>query len=210
MQEPAAAAASLAAGLTLGFYAGISPGPLFTLVVSETLRNGIRAGFLVAAAPLITDLPIVALSVILLAALPDAGPVLGLLSIAGGLYLIHLGLHGIRFSGDSRDTPPAPATGSLFRGVAANFTNPSPYLFWGTVGGPLLLSTWRASPAAAVAFLIGFYGLLVGSKCALALASGHSRKFLKNRAYTWTLRTLGALLLAFAALFLYRGVTALF
>jgi threonine/homoserine/homoserine lactone efflux protein len=46
--------------LVFGLSAGLSPGPLMTLVIAETLKRGIPAGIRIAVAPLITDLPIIA------------------------------------------------------------------------------------------------------------------------------------------------------
>ncbi|NCD26558.1 MAG: hypothetical protein EOL86_13335, partial [Deltaproteobacteria bacterium] len=69
MFDPTSAAAS---GLVLGLSAGLSPGPLLTLMLSETLRHGVRAGLLVAVAPLISDLPIIILVTGLYWLLPDS------------------------------------------------------------------------------------------------------------------------------------------
>ena len=44
----------LTLGTVLGLSAGLAPGPLLTLVISETLQHDIRAGIKVAVAPFIT------------------------------------------------------------------------------------------------------------------------------------------------------------
>ena len=49
----------LAMGTFLGLAAGFAPGPLLTLVISETLQHDIKSGVKVALAPIITDLPII-------------------------------------------------------------------------------------------------------------------------------------------------------
>ena len=54
--------ALVSAGLVYGLSAGFSPGPLMALVISQTLKHGIREGAKVAVAPLITDLPIILLA----------------------------------------------------------------------------------------------------------------------------------------------------
>lgn len=46
----------LSVGAVLGLSSGLSPGPLLALVISETLRHGVKAGVKVALAPIITDL----------------------------------------------------------------------------------------------------------------------------------------------------------
>jgi len=49
-------------GTLLGLSAGIAPGPLLTLVISETLQKDIKAGIRVALAPMFTDVPIIVIS----------------------------------------------------------------------------------------------------------------------------------------------------
>ncbi len=166
--------ASLILGVSYGFAAGVSPGPMLGLVISQTLRRGWRAGNLVALAPLFSDLPIVALAVLLAGRLPRAG--LGWLGVAGGLFVIYLGIESIRAAravvgGDQADAADQsraaadPARCVLWRAVATNLLNPHPYLFWATAGAPLLLQTSSDSGAGGAAlFLAGFYALLVGSK----------------------------------------------
>jgi threonine/homoserine/homoserine lactone efflux protein len=58
--------AVLLTGAVLGFSAGVAPGPLLVFVISETLRFGVRSGFKVPAAPLITDPPIIVLTLLLI------------------------------------------------------------------------------------------------------------------------------------------------
>jgi threonine/homoserine/homoserine lactone efflux protein len=116
------------------------------------------------------------------------------------LYLAWLGLQGMRFRGVELE-PTAPA-GSLRRGAITNFLNPSPYLFWLAVGAPTVLAAWRQGWPAVVAFVVTFYGLLVGSKVLLALALGRARHLLRSGGYIALMRGLGLLLLAYALLFL--------
>ncbi|MDS4028903.1 MAG: LysE family transporter [Candidatus Contendobacter sp.] len=195
--------AFLLSGILLGLSGGLAPGPLLTLVASETLRHGARAGIRVALAPLLTDLPIILATVLLLRPLTDQATPLALLHLSGGLYLAWLGLQGVRFRGAELEST-AP-TDSLWRGVIANFLNPSPYLFWLAVGTPTVLAAWREGWPAAVAFVVAFYGLLVGSKVLLAVVLGRARHLLRSGGYIVLMRSLGLLLLIYALLFLRAG-----
>ena len=67
----------LTIGAILGLSAGFAPGPLLALVLSETLRRNTRAGIMVALAPICTDLPIIALSVLVLSRLSEYNHILG-------------------------------------------------------------------------------------------------------------------------------------
>jgi len=80
----------LISGILFGLVAGISPGPLLTLVISETLKHNKREGIIVASAPILTDVPIVLLSVFILAKLSNFNFVLGIISILGALFIGYL------------------------------------------------------------------------------------------------------------------------
>lgn len=182
----------------MGLNAGISPGPLLALVIAASLRSGLAGGLLVALSPLITDLPIIVLSVLLVGSLPpEAARWVGTL---GGLVVVWMGIQTIRSGrkavlpseGDSQ----AELRRELWRGVTVNALNPHPYLFWATVGAPALVSGWRESPLHALAFLVPFYVLLVGSKAAIAWLVSRQSGGLSQAWYRRTLQGSGVLLLA--------------
>lgn len=199
------AAGALVAGFVFGLSGGVSPGPLLTLVISETLNHGVGAGVRVAVAPLITDLPIVGVVLLVLSRLNAAEPVLGVVSLVGAAFLAVLGVRGLTFRGAVLEEG-QPASRSLAKGVATNFLNPSPYLFWLTIGGPMVVRAAASGVAIAGAFVAVFYVMLVGSKVALAVAVGRSRRLLNSAAFVWLNRALGAVLLVFATLFVRDGL----
>jgi threonine/homoserine/homoserine lactone efflux protein len=83
----------------------------------------------------------------------------------------------------------------LGRAVVTNALSPHPYLFWAVVGAPLIVRGANATgPAGAVAFLVGFYALLVGVKLMLAQIAGHTRGWLRGPAYRGVLIVSGLLL----------------
>ncbi|HAS86043.1 MAG TPA: hypothetical protein DCS31_04500, partial [Candidatus Competibacteraceae bacterium] len=118
----------LLAGALFGLSGGLSPGPLLALVLNETLRYGVRGGIRVALAPLLTDAPIILITIGLLWPLTNRSLPLAVINIGGGGYLVWLGIEGLRFRGVQRTL--VNRADSLRRGVIANFLNPSPYLFW--------------------------------------------------------------------------------
>jgi threonine/homoserine/homoserine lactone efflux protein len=198
----------LAVGTLLGLSAGFSPGPLLTLVVSETLRHGVGAGIRVALAPLLTDLPIIAVSLLVLVRLSSHAGVLGLVSLAGAAVVCYLGCECLRTTDLVIETG-AGVSRSLRRGVLVNFLSPHPYLFWLSVGAPGVLRARGHSLAAAVAFVGGFYFFLVGSKVFLAWAAGRAGAHLRGPSYRYLMRFLGLGLLLLAAFLLRDGVRLL-
>ena len=200
-----ASSSLVTSGVVLGLSAGLSPGPLMTLVITETLKRGIPAGARIAAAPLITDPPIIAGSVFLLAAMAQAMRLVGGIGILGGFYIVWLGIENIRFNGAVAERAPSGAS-QLRKGIIANLLNPNPYVFWLMVGAPLILKTAQTGWPAAALFLVLFYGSLVGSKLLVAVIVGHSRHFLQSRTYIWIIRSLGILLVVFAGFFFKAGL----
>ena len=43
-----------------------------------------------------------------------------------------------------------------------NMLSPNAYIFWSTIAGPIFLEGWRQAPAHGLAFMLGFYGALIG------------------------------------------------
>jgi threonine/homoserine/homoserine lactone efflux protein len=191
----------LFSGVVLGLSAGLSPGPLLTLVISETLKHDIKEGIKVSVAPLLTDLPIVLITILVLSRLLNMLPVLGIVSLLGCAFLSYLGFESITFKGVDIDVEQAKPQ-SIKKGVIANFLNPSPYMFWFTIGAPLVLKALKISLFSASLFILSFYVFLVGSKVLVAIVIGKSRFFLKSRNYVYTIRFLGVILLVFALIFL--------
>lgn len=153
----------LTQGLVLGAAAAAQPGPFQAFLLSLVLRGGWRRALPAAFAPLISDGPIVAL---VLLVLTQVSPIfLSILQIGGGLFLLYLGWSAYRASQTivAGQAPVAAQTGrTVGQAALMNLLSPSPYIFWATIAGPILIEGWRNSPALGLAFLAGFYIALIG------------------------------------------------
>jgi len=198
----------LSTGALLGLSAGIAPGPLLALVVSETLAHDLKAGIKVALAPLITDLPIILMTTLLLAHLSHFNMVLGCISVFGGFFVSYLGIECIRTRAIHLEKEPAPEN-SIKKGILVNALSPHPYLFWFSVGGPTLIKALQSDVAGIPAYLISFYGLLVGSKIILAVLVAKSRAFLSGMLYINVMRFLGFCLCGLAGFLFTDGLKLL-
>lgn len=198
----------LGMGIILGLSAGFAPGPLLTLVISETLQHNLRAGLKVALAPLITDLPIVLAVFLVLRHGYDSAPFLGILALGGSIFLLTLAWQNLTLSSPDISSEPLPER-SWRKGILANFLSPHPYLFWLSVGGPILSRALQVQALAAVFFVIGFYICLVGAKLLLAWMTERSKGFIRGRWYRWSMRILGLLLVLLAGLLGYEGLQLL-
>ncbi|MBU2620847.1 MAG: LysE family transporter [Proteobacteria bacterium] len=192
----------LTIGTVLGLSAGFAPGPLLTLVISETLQHDIKSGIKVSLAPIITDLPIIILTLFILSKLSNFHNILGLISLTGGLFILFMGYKSLRTKGVKINLDGIKPK-SLIKGVLANALSPHPYLFWFTVGAPIMTKAMLQNISAPLAFIISFYTFLVGSKIVLAILIGKSKSLLSGKMYIFTMRFLG-LVLCVLAIVLFR------
>jgi threonine/homoserine/homoserine lactone efflux protein len=180
---------------------------LLALVIRSSLERGFAAGARVAISPLLTDAPVIAVAVVLAARLPVT--VVGALGIGGGAFVLWLGVKALR-----EQTPPSEAAADttsahtdLRRGVLTNLLSPHPWVFWITVGAPILVG---GGIGGAALFLGAFYLLLVGTKVALAWIVATGRSWLiEGRGYAAALRVSGLLLIAAGILLIIEGTSVL-
>jgi threonine/homoserine/homoserine lactone efflux protein len=197
-----------AAAVVLGLSAGLSPGPLLALTIAQSLRHGSREGIRVAVAPLLTDVPIILASCLLLAHVADSRPILGVFTLLGATFVSYLAIESLR--SPSLDlTTASSGPSSVGKGFIVNALSPHPYLFWFTVGAPMVLKAWAVSPVAALGFPLCFLASLVGVKVAVALLTGRSRALLSERVYATTMRLLGLALAVFAVMLARQGLAML-
>ena len=198
----------IGAAVVLGLSAGISPGPLLALVISQTMRYGTREGIKVAIAPLVTDAPIIAVSVFLVARFADIRGLLGLISIAGGLFVIYLAWETLSAKQPSADMAQGQAE-SLGRGIIVNALSPHPYIFWITVGSPMIIRAYRESPLHAVLFILAFLACLIGAKVLVAYLVGRTKRVFTGGVYRTIMALIGLALFAFAVILIRDGLAML-
>jgi len=168
-------------GATLGLSATIMPGPFQAYLLSQALKNGWKHTLPLALTPLITDGPIIALVLYALNQTPQY--LLDMLRIMGGLFMLYLS-RGVflNLKDSSPIEKPLKKTirQSFFNAVVMNVLNPNPYIFWGMVAGPILLSGWRESMGSGVSFVIGFYGTFIMSLSVLIITFAVTGKINKK------------------------------
>ena len=164
-------------GIGLGLAAAAQPGPYQAYLLSQTMQNGWRRTLPAALAPLISDGPIIVLVLLVLSRVPawlQRG-----LYVAGGLFILYLARsawqawHSFDASGWPRVGPSQRQ--SVWHAALMNALNPGPYIYWSLVTGPILLHGWQAAPAFGIAFLVGFYTIMVGALVGIILLFGLAR-----------------------------------
>lgn len=187
----------LTIGIILGLSAGFTPGPLLTLVVSETLEHGIKAGIKVSIAPIITDLPIIIITIYVFSQLSNFNNILGVVSLVGGCFVLFLAYESLS-SKTKEINFEEEIPKSLAKGILANVLSPYPYLFWLSVGAPIMTKAQDLNRLAPLAFILAFYVFLLGSKILLAILVGKSKSFLSSDVYIYIKRFLGLVLCVLA------------
>ncbi|MCK5146449.1 LysE family transporter [bacterium] len=198
----------LAMGLVLGLSAGFTPGPLSTLIITETLQYNAKSGMKVALAPIIVDFPIIILSVLILQNLSNFDIIMGVISMVGGSVVLGMGYKSFlakEIAVNLEKSNPK----SLSKGVLVNALSPHPYIFWFSVGAPMLTKAMDVNNVAPALFVGSFYLMLVGVKMMLALLTGKSKGYLTGKRYRVIMRVLGLVLVLFAIMLFKEGLELL-
>ena len=208
MIEPLAIPAALGIGMTLGLSGGLAPGPMTALVIAQTLRFGFKEGRTIAFAPLMTDAPLMAGSLWMVASAQSHPQVLAVIALLGAVVLFWLAWDIARAAPPSVvDVGEAPQ--SVRKAILTNLLNPHAWLFWFAIGGPTLAAALAGSWAAAVAFCVGFFGCLCGVKVVLAWGVARTGDVIVGRWWQPVMRFLGAAQVVLPLLLVRDGVQGL-
>jgi len=192
----------LLTGLFLGITAGISPGPLMALVISETLRKGRIQGIKVSLAPLFTDIPLILLIIFVLKHIKNIEFLPGIISAVGSIFLFYLGYKDFKSDNIKLQTGDMESN-SFKKGVLTNLLNPHPYIFWLFVGVPFMI---KGNSIEKAAFVVSFFSGIVGSKICLTLIVEKSKNFIESKYYVWIIKSLGLILIFFGLILLKDAV----
>jgi len=191
-------------GSSYAFAAAIQPGPLQAFLISRVAASGWRRTLPACLAPLVSDGPIAAVAVFLLAHLPPQA--LHVLQAAGGLLLIYFAwITFVEWRSHSEPESSKSAPRTFFEAVLVNLLNPNPYLGWALVLGPALHTAWQEHAPSAIALIVAFYGTMAFTLAGFVLLVGTAGYFGARAQRTLVgisaglLAGLGAYLLANAA-----------
>jgi len=193
-------------GLTLGLTAGLKPGPLGIFVIHQTMTKGSKDGFIASLAPWISDGPIILLSLFLTVALKDLTWFVSLISLAGSLYLISIAVKILK-APHSINPSKGGGSSSLLGAVKVNLLNPSPYIFWLTIGGGIIS---KGTLLEGVLFIAAALGTLSMTKFTVAVLMQRLGKRFNPKIYSLVLRALSLPLFLFSGQLLYSSIVIWF
>ncbi len=196
---------SLLLGFALGLFAGMVPGPFLTLVATTSLQNGLRAGVRVALIPLLTEIPVLLVSVFVLTQLSNS--VLRWIGVAGGVLVLYMAWKVER---DARDAgfgggEIESLRGHYLRVALVGLLGPAPWVFWFLIAGPLFLNRWHVSPWHGLGFVVAFFLCFVGMMILVAWGVASGRKKMSRKWYRRALRGAGVVLAVVGCVLIWQA-----
>jgi threonine/homoserine/homoserine lactone efflux protein len=191
-------------GLPLGLTAAVMPGPYQLFIFSEAAKKGWRKTLPLSLVPLLSDGPIILTLFFLLRQTPDW--FLTLLKIVGGLFILYLAYGAYKSSSQRLDLDKQILQSyGLLKGVAMNFLNPNPWIFWSVVGIPILLEGLQHSTLTGLSYILGFYLSMIPTLIIMIVVFAVSTRF--GPRLNQTLQKVAAVALAgFGIYQLYQGI----
>lgn len=191
-------------GVVIGITAAFTPGTLMALLVSETMRSGVKAGVKVAISPLFTDIPFIIIAIIISSAIESSPVFLGSISFVGATFLTYLALQNFTVKQEQFHVEQS-AKGSLLKGITVNLLNPAMYLWWFSVATPFFV---RGNTIGSVIFAAALLLCSVGTMIVIVFGVSKARLHFLDYAH-WILKALGVALLFFAWKLLQQGLSFL-
>lgn len=145
-------------GIGFGFAAASQIGPFQTFLITQALTRGWKRALPGAFAPLLSDGPIVLLSVLVLSQLPEWAQ--RAMYILGGFFVLYLAYGAFKSWRNFDETlahPELSGQQTIYKAAMTNALSPGAYLFWMFVTGPILVKGWRETPLNGLGLLVGFY-----------------------------------------------------
>jgi threonine/homoserine/homoserine lactone efflux protein len=134
--------------------------------------------------------------------------IIGIIAFLGASYLIYSGIGSLKIKEGSVEVN-VEKKDALRKGIIVNFGNPHPYVFWFSIGGPIIFKSLNTHVSATILFILGFYSFLVGSKIVVTLIVEKSRSFINSKYYFSIIRALGLAQIVFGLTFIKMGLDSL-
>ena len=200
----------------IGFTGAMMPGPVTTLIVTETARRGFIAGPLITIGHALLELAMVVALVFGLGDLLKQNAVAGTIGLLGGLFLLWMGFDIVRSAWQgkvsfdtTRDVSASSSGNPIIAGILTSVANPYWILWWATVGAAYLITFRAFGIVGIVAFYIGhtLADWVWNNVIAFVVATG--RRGMTDRVYRGILIVCGAFLIALSFYFVNSGINFL-
>ncbi len=196
----------------------LMPGPLMTVIIRESLRQGWRSGFLISAGHGLAEIALLAMFGLGLNRLLRLQWTSAAIGIVGGLVLLYMGweiCHSVLKGTPEFDFNQPPAGSAqpagafqlspVRSGLIASVANPYWVLWWFTIGILYVTQALHAGILGLGIFYAGHFLADLSWFMFIAIATATGKRFLSPIAYQGILTVCGAFLVVLAAYFIYQG-----
>lgn len=193
------------------------PGPLLTYNINQSMRVGIRSGFLLIAGHAVLELITIALLFLGLGTFLSTNTAQIVVGIAGGTLLIIFGtvmvkdvIQGkakleIQGNGEKK------SGGLVLNGIVISAMNPYFIIWWTVVGLGLMMTAYKAYGISGVAvFFTGHILADFSWYLLISFLASRSRKLMNDKAYEIIVAILALVLIGFGISFIMNAAMKLF
>jgi threonine/homoserine/homoserine lactone efflux protein len=188
------------------------PGPIFTMTIGESMRRGFVTGPFIVLGHGLLELALIMAIVNGLGPFLKKDPVIGTLSIIGGVILLWMGwgmikqARKIHLLFEERTGKGSRTLHPVLGGILASLSNPYWTLWWATIGLGYMITAMEYGFMGLVAFFIGHIlaDFLWFSLVSYGATTG--RKVISDKLYQGIIGCCGFFLILFGAWFLTVGV----
>ena len=198
----------------IGFSGAMIPGPVTTLVVTESAKRGFIGGPLVTLGHALLELAMVVALFFGFGDLLKQNVVAGSIGVLGGLVLLWMGFDLVRnawqgkvsFSAATSEQGTQQSGNPMLSGVLMSVTNPYWWLWWATVGVAYLVTFRAFGIAGVIAFYVGhtLADWTWNSVVAFVISTG--RRVMNDQIYRCILIVCGAFLILLSFYFVQSGI----
>lgn len=203
--------------LLIGYSGAVMPGPLLTYNINQSMRVGIRSGFLLIAGHALLELATIVLLFLGLGTFLSANTAQIVVGSAGGILLIVFGVVMIKdvFKGkaklDMEGNGKEKSGGLILNGILISAINPYFIIWWTVVGLGLMMAAFKAYGI--IGIMVFFAGHILADFSWYVLISflvSRTRKLLNEKAYMVIVVILALVLVGFGINFIMNAAMKLF
>ena len=213
----AAVLALFTTSFVVGFSGALMPGPVATVTIAESARQGFRVGPLITLGHALTEVVMVAALALGLSVVLQQPLIAGVIGLGGGLVLLWMGWGlvssawrgtiSLQFAAGG--SGPVGRWGLVPAGIVTSLVNPYWFLWWATVGASYVVFGLQFGWLGVAAVFVGHILADFSWNCLLSLAVASGRRFLSDRLYRGLLAVCGLFLIVLSVAFVIYGAMAL-
>jgi threonine/homoserine/homoserine lactone efflux protein len=196
----------------VGLSGALVPGPMLTVTIADSVKNGGITGPLIVLGHFITEFALIIFIMAGFSWLVGSSSAAIIIGTLGGVMLIYMGFTTSR-STVELETPTTidhktSKYGSVLKGVLTSISNPYFFIWWATIGLAFLFKGLEiAGLVGLVGFLIGHWSADLGWYSTVSFFSGKGSQFISKDHYHLVMKICGLFLIALGIYFLYTSQT---